>query len=157
MSTISTSCLVRRSFVISWSMCAVWLAFSMAAALTIMRYWEEGHSDWGPQERDYAWVWCSQPKWAVSRSLNSVGSNAILLGDDLEAAVRGLKARLDGEIGMAGPNLARSLGELGLIDEYRLCFCPVVLGRGTPFFAGARPPPRLVANDRIDDDVIRLT
>lgn len=123
----------------------------------IMRYWEEGHSDWGPEERDYAKVWCNQPKWVVSRSLKSVGPNATLVGGDIEAAVRGLKARLDGEISVAGPKLARSLGELGLVDEYRLYFCPIVLGRGTPFFADARPPLRLVASDRMDDDVIRLT
>ena len=36
-------------------------------------------------------------------------------------------------------------------------FRPVVLGRGKPFFAGPRPPLRLVANDRIGEDAIRLT
>jgi hypothetical protein len=34
---------------------------------------------------------------------------------------------------------------------------PIVLGRGTPFFAGPRPPLRLVSSDRIGEDVIRLT
>ena len=42
----------------------------------------------------------------MSRSLKSVGPNAILVEGDLEAAVRGLKARLDGEIEVAGPELA---------------------------------------------------
>jgi len=32
-----------------------------------------------------------------------------------------------------------------------------VLGRGTPFFAGPRPPLRLVASDLMDEDTIRLT
>jgi hypothetical protein len=32
-----------------------------------------------------------------------------------------------------------------------------VLGRGKPFFAGPRPPLRLVASDLIGADVIRLT
>jgi hypothetical protein len=32
-----------------------------------------------------------------------------------------------------------------------------VLGSGTPFFAGPRPPLRLVASDLIVEDVIRLT
>jgi len=32
-----------------------------------------------------------------------------------------------------------------------------LLGRGKPFFAGPRPPLRLVANDRIGEDAIRLT
>jgi hypothetical protein len=33
---------------------------------------------------------------------------------------------------------------------------PVVLGHGKPYFAGPRPPLRLIANDRIGDDVLRL-
>jgi hypothetical protein len=32
-----------------------------------------------------------------------------------------------------------------------------VLGHGTPYFAAPRPPLHLVATDRMDDDVIRLT
>ena len=71
--------------------------------------------------------------------------------------MRRLKAELVGEIEVAGPELARSLTVLGLIDEYRLYFRPFVLGRGTPFFAGPRPPLRLVANDLIGEDAIRLT
>ena len=70
---------------------------------------------------------------------------------------RGLKARLGGEIEIAGPDLARSLTDLGLIDEYRLYFRPFVLGRGKPFFAAPRPPLRLVASDRVGEDAIRLT
>jgi dihydrofolate reductase len=93
----------------------------------------------------------------VSRSLKSVGPNATLVADDIEAAIRGLKAQLDGEIEVSGPELARSLTDLGLVDEYRLYLHPVVLGRGKPFFAGPRPPLRLVASDRIGGDVIRLT
>jgi len=123
----------------------------------VMRYWDEDLPDWGAEERDYAAVWRSQPKWVVSRSLKSVGPNATLVGDDLEAVVRRLKAQLAGEIEVAGPDLARSLTDLGLIDEYRLYFHPVVFGRGKPFFAGPRPPLRLVASDLITEDVIRLT
>jgi len=72
-------------------------------------------------------------KWVVSRSLKSVGPDATLVEDDIEAVIRGLKARLVGEIAVSGPDLARSLTDLGLIDEYRLYFHPVVLGRGKPF------------------------
>ena len=52
----------------------------------------------------------------------------------------GLKAELDGEIEVGGPDLARSLTDLCLVDEYQLYLHPVVLGRGKPFFAGPRPP-----------------
>ena len=86
-----------------------------------------------------------------------IGPNATLVADDVEAVMRGLKAQLVGEIQVGGPDLARSLTDLGLIDEYRLYFRPVVLGRGKPFFAGPRPPLRLVASDLIGGDAIRLT
>jgi dihydrofolate reductase len=122
-----------------------------------MRYWDEDHPEWGEAERDYAAVWRSQPKWVVSRSLKSVGPNATLVKDDVEAAIRGLKAQLDGEIEVSGPELAGSLTDLGLVDEYRLYLHPIVLGGGKPFFAGPRAQLRLVASDRIGEDVIRLT
>ena len=89
--------------------------------------------------------------------MKSVGPIATLVEDDIEAVIRGLKAELAGEIAVSGPDLARSLTEFGLIDEYRLYFHPIVLGRGKPFFARPRPPLRLVASDRIGEDVIRLT
>jgi dihydrofolate reductase len=123
----------------------------------VMRYWDEDHPDWVAEERDFAAVWRSQPKWVVSRSMESVGPNAALIGDDFEAAIRRLKAEIDGEIDVGGTQLARSLTDLGLVDEYRIYLHPVVLGRGTPFFAGPRPRLRLVASDRIGADVIRLT
>lgn len=123
----------------------------------VMRYFDEDHPEWTAEVREFAEAWRSQPKWIVSRSLKSVGPNATLVEDDLETAIRRLKARLVGEISVSGPDLARSLTDLGLIDEYRLYLHPVVLGLGKPFFAGPRPPLRLVASDRMDENVIRLT
>jgi dihydrofolate reductase len=123
----------------------------------VMRYWDEERPEWTPEERDFATAWRSQPKWVISRSLTSVGPNATLVSDDIEAVIRGLKAQLVGEVAVSGPELARSLTDLGLIDEYRLYFHPVVLGRGKPFFAGPLPPLRLVASDRIGEHAIRLT
>ncbi|GLQ90775.1 dihydrofolate reductase family protein [Dyella flagellata] len=123
----------------------------------VMRYWDDDHPDWDEDSRDYAAVWRSQPKWVVSRSLKSVGPNATLVADDIEAVIRKLKADLTGEIDVAGSGLAQSLTDLGLIDEYRLYIHPIVLGHGKPFFAGPRSRLRLVANDLIGKDVIRLT
>lgn len=123
----------------------------------LMRYWDEDHSDWTPDKRDFAAAWRRQPKWVVSHSLASVGPNATLISDDVEAAIRGLKSRLEGEISVSGPQLARSLTELDLIDEYRLYFHPAVLGRGEPFFAGPQPPLRLVAHARIGAETVQLT
>jgi dihydrofolate reductase len=123
----------------------------------IMRYWDEDRPEWNEADREFAEAWRRQPKWVVSRTLKSVGPNATLVEGDLEAAIRRLKAEVAGEIQVGGPVLAGSLTDLGLIDEYRIYLHPVVLGGGTPFFAGPRPPLRLAGSDRIDENVIRLT
>ena len=122
----------------------------------IMRYWDDDHPEWDADRQAFAAAWRSQPKWVVSRSLKSVGPNATLVEGDLGEAIRAIKSGRDGEIEVAGPTLAQSLTELGLIDEYRIYLHPVVLGQGKPYFAGPRPPLRLVANDRIGEDVVRL-
>ena len=59
----------------------------------VMRYCDDDHPDWDAQERDYAEVWRSRPKWVVSRSLRSVGPNATLVEHNVEAVIRGLKTR----------------------------------------------------------------
>lgn len=123
----------------------------------IMSYWDEAHPEWDEPERAFADAWRRQHKWVVSRSLNSVGPNATLIQGDLEPAIRALKREVDGEVEVGGPDLARSLTELGLIDAYRLYVHPVVAGGGTPFFAGSRPALRLVASERFEEDVVRLT
>jgi dihydrofolate reductase len=122
----------------------------------VMRYWDDHHPDWTAEEHAFAAAWRKQPKWVVSRSLTSVGANATLISDDLEGVIGRLKAQREGEIEVAGPQLAQSLIELGLIDEYRIYLHPVVVGQGKRYFAGSRLRLRLIANDRITDDVIRL-
>ena len=123
----------------------------------IMRYWDEDRPDWDAEEREFAAAWRSQPKWVASRSSTLVGANATLIQGDLGTALGELKAGLVGEIDVAGPDLARTLTDLGLIDEYRLYLRPVVLGRGAPFFAAPRPPLRLVGSNPVGEDMIRLT
>jgi len=123
----------------------------------VMRYWDEDQPEWEAYERDFAAVWRERPKWVVSRSLKSVGPNAALVEESPETFARGLKAKIDGEIDVAGPELAGYLGDLGLIDEYRLYLRPIVLGRGKPYFAHDRPPLRFVASEQIGEDAVRLT
>ena len=122
-----------------------------------MRYWDEDQPDWEEVEHDFAALWRAKPKWVVSRSLKSVGANATLVAGDVEAFARRLKAEVEGDIDVAGPELAGCLTDLGLIDEYRLYFRPFVLGGGKPYFAGARPPLRLIAADPVGEDAVRLT
>jgi dihydrofolate reductase len=123
----------------------------------VMRYWDDDRPEWETEERDFATAWRARPKWVASRTLKSVGANATLVGDNVEAFARRLKAEVEGEIDVAGPDLARSLTEANLIDEYRLYFRPFVLGGGKPFFAGARPPLRLIAANPISEDTVCLT
>lgn len=122
----------------------------------VMRYWEEDRPEWDAIRQDFATAWRAHPKWVVSRSLKSVGPNYVLVDGDIEAYVRNLKSEIDGDIAVAGPELAGSLTSLGLIDEYHLYFQPVVLGSGKPYFASARPPLRLISSDRLGEDVVRL-
>jgi len=125
----------------------------------VMRYWDEDDAGWGAEERDFATAWRGQPKWVVSRTLTSVGPNAELVAGDLETTARGLKARIEGEIEVAGPALAGSLTDLGLIDEYRIYLHPVVVGHGKPFFAAPRLPLRLslASSEVMAEDVVRLS
>jgi len=123
----------------------------------VMRYWDEDQPEWDVVDLDYAATWRSKPKWVVSRTLKSVGANATLVSGDVEAFVRRLKTEIEGEIDVAGPELAGCLTDLGLIDEYRLYFRPYVLGRGKPYFARARPSLRLIATDPVGEDTVRLT
>ena len=123
----------------------------------LMRYWDEDQPGWTDDEHQFAAAWRNQPKWVVSRTLKTVGPNATLVQDEIEAEMRRLKDELDGEVDVSGTVLAQSLTGLGLIDEYRLYFHPVVLGQGKPFFADPRPPLRFVASDMVGDGVIRLT
>jgi dihydrofolate reductase len=123
----------------------------------VMRYWDVDQPDWDAGDHDFAAVWRAKSKWVVSRTLKSVGPNATLVRDDAGAFVRELKAKVDGEIDVAGAELAGGLTALGLIDEYRLYFRPIVLGGGKPFFSGPRPLLRLVGAEAVGADAVRLT
>lgn len=121
-----------------------------------MRYWDAEQPEWGKAEREYAAAWRRMPKWVVSRTQETVGPNATLLRDDIEAGLRALKSRLAGDVEVAGPELAEALSGWGLLDEVRLYIHPVVVGSGKRMFRGAMPPLRLLATERIGSEVVRL-
>ncbi len=123
----------------------------------LMRYWDDDRPEWTSDQRDFAASWRGQRKWVASRTLASVGPNATLVADDVAAMARRLKADLDGDIAVAGPALAHSLAEAGVVDAWQLYLQPVALGHGRPLFAGPRPPMRLLAHELVAEDVIRLT
>ena len=123
----------------------------------IMSYWDQDQPGWDDAEHAFAAAWRKMLKWVVSRSLSSVGPNATLLPEDFLSEIRRLKSELNGKIRVAGPVLAQSLTEAGLIDEYQLYFYPAVMGSGSPFFAGPTPRLRLTATDLIGENIVRLT
>jgi dihydrofolate reductase len=122
----------------------------------LMVYWQEDDPAWPDDLKAFAAAWRDTPKWVVSTTLKSVGPNATLIEGDLATAVRRLKAEHDGEIEVAGPKLAQSLTELGLIDEYRPIYRPFVLVSGAPFFAGPTPALRLLGYERLAEDAVMM-
>lgn len=123
----------------------------------VMRYWDDDRPDWQELEHDFAAAWRSKPKWVVSQSLKSAGANATLVSGDLQSFALRLKADVEGEIDVAGAQLAGSLSALGLIDEYRLYLRPFVLGSGKPYFAAIPPPLRLESTEPVGEDASKLT
>jgi dihydrofolate reductase len=122
----------------------------------VLRYWNEDRPGWGSSNHDFAAAWRAHPKWVVSRSLKSVGPNATLVSEEIATFVRRLKLDVEGDIDVAGPELAGSLTQLDLIDEYHLYFRPFVRGGGKPYFASARPPLRLISTGLIAENTVRV-
>jgi dihydrofolate reductase len=77
------------------------------------------------------------PKYVASRTLTEVRwQNSQLLGPDVPAAVKQLRAEPGGEIRVWGSTeLIRTLAEHDLVDEYRLVVYPLVLGTGKKLFS----------------------
>lgn len=121
----------------------------------IMAYWDVDHADWEEDGAEFAAAWRANPKWVVSRGTPALGPNATLLRGDLATAVRALKEEHDGVIEVGGPVLAKSLADLGLIDEYVIYLHPVVMGQGRRFFHDMRPRLRLTGSETIGEGVMR--
>jgi dihydrofolate reductase len=77
------------------------------------------------------------PKVVFSRTLNALEwSNSQLARGDIAEEIRRLKAQPGKDMAIFGSGeIVSALTRKGLIDEYRLFVCPVVLGSGKPLFA----------------------
>jgi dihydrofolate reductase len=79
-----------------------------------------------------------KPKAVFSRTLQQAEwGPAEIFGGDLGAAIAELKARDDDGTVLVhgGPDFAKSLTRLGLIDEYQLTTVPIAIGAGLSPFA----------------------
>ncbi|MEI9900719.1 MAG: dihydrofolate reductase family protein [Hyphomicrobium sp.] len=124
----------------------------------MMHYWDDNDPSWSPVEKQAGDIYKTIPKTVFSTALaEAPGHKTRLVTTDAIAEVARLKAELDGDIEVAGPTLAASLTAAGLIDEYLLYFCPMVLGGGKPFFAtGARLDLKLVGSEQLPGDTILI-
>jgi dihydrofolate reductase len=100
------------------------------------------------------------PKHVVSTTLtNPVWERTTVIGDDVVERVRELKASADGELQVHGSwQLARTLQDAGLVDEWRLLVFPVLVGRGKRLFSDVAPATglRLVETSSTPAGVISL-
>ncbi|MGE7370651.1 dihydrofolate reductase family protein [Neorhizobium sp. NPDC001467] len=99
-------------------------------------------------------------KLAVSKTLNEVAWNNTRIVSDPVAELARLK-REDGKtiFIFGSAELVASMLEAGLVDEYRLCITPVLLGKGNPLFkrADALRQLTLVSSDRTEKGAVILT
>ncbi|MFQ4149692.1 dihydrofolate reductase family protein [Arthrobacter sp. LAPM80] len=85
---------------------------------------------------DFAEIWVALPKVVFSSTLSAVQGNARLASGTLAEEIERLRAEsAEGSIAIGGAMLAAEAAALGLIDEYRIRVCPVLLGGGIPFFS----------------------
>jgi dihydrofolate reductase len=97
-------------------------------------YWPTADADpatTGDHARVFAPFWRETPKVVVSRTLDKAAWDARVIGKSLAEDVGELKRRPGKDILLTGgAEVAASLSELGLIDDYRVVVHPVVLGGG---------------------------
>jgi len=85
--------------------------------------------------QDFAAMWRAADKIVYSRTLEEAESAKTRIERDLHPeVVRQLKASLEADITIGGPNLAAEAMRAGLVDEWHLFVAPVVVGGGTPSF-----------------------
>jgi dihydrofolate reductase len=93
---------------------------------------------WQASEGPIATSMNEKPKAVFSNTLERAEwGPAEVFGGDLRAAVADLKARDEDGTNLVhgGPDLARSMTRLGLIDQYQLTWVPVAIGAGQSPFA----------------------
>ena len=102
----------------------------------------------------------SIPKVVFSRTLERADwSNTRLVRGDAVEEVRRLKAETGGDMYVFGSGeLSAALIERDLIDEFRLCVVPVLLGKGTPLFEqGSEKRLKLIDTRVLETDGVILT
>lgn len=89
---------------------------------------------------DFARAWQAAEKIVYSRTLSEPRSARTSIERDFDPeAVRRRKADAVGDMAVAGPELAAQAIRAGLVDEFQMRICPVVVGGGKRYWpAGVR-------------------
>ncbi|NUN68203.1 MAG: dihydrofolate reductase [Bacteroidetes bacterium] len=107
------------------------------SALVFGRVTYEGMAAyWKKETGEIADFMNSLPKIVCSRTLKQVDwANTTIVSGDIEQEIASIKRRSEKDLFVFGSaDLSATLMQHGLIDEYRICLAPVVLGAGTPLF-----------------------
>lgn len=125
-----------------------------------MVYWETAHTIPGlpPFALDWARQWQAAEKIVYSRTLAEPSSARTRIVREFDPdAVRRLKADAAHDISVDGPELAAQAIRAGLVDEFQLIVCPVVVGGGTRFFPdGVRLDLELFEERRFENGALIL-
>jgi dihydrofolate reductase len=91
---------------------------------------------WSSQKGEIADFMNNLPKVVFSRTLGKAEwKNTRLVNEDAAEEVAKLKQQPGKDLFIFGSaNLSSTLMQHGLVDEYRLCITPIVLGGGSPLF-----------------------
>ena len=87
-------------------------------------------------------------KYVPTSTLTEPAWNATFLSGDVVESVTDLKAGSENLVIYGSGQLTETLRAAGLIDEYRLLICPIVLGEGRKLFTSAAPSEFTVADSR---------
>ena len=92
---------------------------------------------WAASEGPIATAMNEKPKAVFSRTLEKAEWGPAEIFGDLDAGIAELKARDDEGTVLVhgGPDFAKSMTRLGLIDEYQLTTVPIAIGTGRSPFA----------------------
>ncbi len=98
-----------------------------------MAYWENtgAFADQPPFIQDFAEIWQAADKIVYSRTLQAVSSARTRIERDFDPeAVRRMKAQVERDITIGGPDLTAQAIRAGLVDEYHVFVTPIVVGGG---------------------------
>jgi len=124
----------------------------------MMAYWETADAvpDQPQVMLDWARQWKMADKVVYSRTLTQARTARTRIEREFDAeSVQRLKASVNHDIGIGGPELAGHAVLAGLVDELLVTICPVAIGEGTRFLPpGARLDLQLIDQRAFDNGVV---